>query len=291
MRLLVTGASGQLGREVVREFQRPGYELLAPDRQAMDFLDPDRVAARASAARADWVINCAAYTQVDRAEDETEQAFIINRDSAGQLAEAVAGYGGRLLHVSTDFVFDGNTKTPYREEDIPHPLSVYGMSKLAGEQAVGRALPGAIVLRTAWVYGVHGHNFVKTMLRLAAEGKPLKVVDDQVGSPTWAADIARAIAALVQADASGLLHFTSEGSVSWHGFASAILAEAAQLGFPVKTETVAPIPTAEYPTPAARPSYSVLDTRKIRRYPEVAVPRWRDSLVNMLRELYSCADC
>ena len=142
----------------------------------------------------DWVINCAAYTQVDRAESEVEQAFVINRDSAGRLAGAVAGYGGNLLQVSTDFVFDGKQSRPYREDDVARPLGVYGRSKWEGEQAVRTALPEAIILRTAWVYGVHGHNFVKTILRVAREGKPLRVVNDQLGSPTWARDIAGAIA-------------------------------------------------------------------------------------------------
>jgi len=291
MKVLVTGAGGQLGHEVVRVFAGLGHEVLKPSRQAMDFMVPDQVAEAVRSSHADWVVNCAAYTQVDRAESEPEAAFTVNRDSAGRLAQAVAETGGRLVHVSTDFVFDGRQSVPYREDDAPNPLGVYGHSKLQGEQAVLAALPAATVLRTAWVYGIHGHNFVKTMLRVAAAGKPLRVVNDQVGTPTWAADIAAAIAALFHCDAAGVFHYTNAGQTSWHGFAAVILAEAARLGFDLKTQAVEPIPTTDYPTPATRPAYSVLDTHKIRTCLPGPVPAWRDSLVNMLKELYSCADC
>lgn len=291
MRVLVTGATGQLGHEILRVFSQPGNELITPSRQEMDFLAPGRVAAAILDSRADWVVNCAAYTQVDRAESEPGAAFSVNRDSAGRLAQAVSETGGRLLHVSTDFVFDGRQSHPYREDDQPNPLSVYGQSKLEGERAVLAALPDATVLRTAWVYGAHGHNFVKTMLRLAAEDKPLRVVSDQVGTPTWAADIAAAIRSLIDGDATGMFHYTNAGQTTWHGFATAILAEAGRLGFDVRTQSVAPIPTTDYPTPATRPAYSVLDTHKIRACLPVAVPEWRDSLKNMLKELYTCADC
>ena len=291
MRVLVTGGNGQLGTEVVREFNRLGHEVLAPLPEELDFLDPDKLAARAAALQADWIVNCAAYTQVDRAESEPVQAFTINRDSAGRLAAVAAQTGGRMLHISTDFVFDGKQSRPYREDDEPGPLSVYGRSKWEGDEAVLAALPGAIILRTAWLYGIHGHNFVKTMLRLAREGKPLRVVDDQVGTPTWTADTVQAMAALVTAEASGVFHFTDAGETSWCGFARAIITEAAQLGFELKTRTVAPIPTSEYPTPATRPHYSVLDTRKIQPYLASPIPPWRDSLINMLKELQACADC
>jgi dTDP-4-dehydrorhamnose reductase len=223
MRLLITGSTGQLGSEVLRAFSQSGDEVIAPVRQELDFLNPGEIANRVRYLQADWVINCAAYTQVDRAESEVEQAFVINRDSAARLAEAVAGYGGQLLHVSTDFIFDGRQSLPYREEDDARPLGVYGRSKWEGEQAVRAALPDATILRTAWVYGVHGHNFVKTILRITGEGKPLRVVNDQIGSPTWARDIAGAIWALVQNRARGTYHYTDAGSTSWHGFATAIM--------------------------------------------------------------------
>lgn len=291
MRVLVTGVGGQLGSEVASGFRQAGHEVIAPARQELDFAHPGQLAATARTLQADWVINCAAYTQVDKAESDAEQAFIVNRDSPAQLARAVADYGGRMLQVSTDFIFDGAQRRPYAETDPPNPLGVYGRSKLEGEQAVQRLLPEAVVLRTAWVYGVHGHNFVKTMLRLAMAGKPLRVVNDQLGTPTWTTDLAAAIAVLVAKDAAGTFHFTSAGETSWHGFASAILDEGRQAGFAVKTETIAPIPTADYPTPATRPVYSVLDTEKIRALLPGPIPEWRDSLKKMLQELYTCADC
>jgi dTDP-4-dehydrorhamnose reductase len=291
MRILVTGSTGQLGFEVLRAFSQSGHEVIAPVHRELNFLYPDEVADRVRRYQADWVINCAAYTQVDRAESEQEQAFVINRDSPAQMATAVAGYGGRLLHVSTDFVFDGKQSRPYLEEDEARPLGVYGRSKWEGEQTVRAALPEAIILRTAWVYGVHGHNFVKTILRVAREGKPLRVVDDQFGSPTWARDIAGVIHALVQHHARGTYHYTNAGSTSWYGFATTIVAGATEAGFALKTDSVEAIPTSGYPTPARRPAYSVLDTRKVQSLLTAPVPHWRDSLNRMLKELQACADC
>jgi dTDP-4-dehydrorhamnose reductase len=288
-RVLVTGASGQLGSEVVALLQRQGHDVFRPGRLQMDFLQPEQVAEVAGAVRADWVVNCAAYTQVDRAESEPVEAQLVNCDSAAKLAEAVAAYGGRLLHVSTDFVFDGSSSKPYREDDRPNPLSVYGRSKRAGELAVMAALPEAVILRTAWVYGVHGNNFVKTMLRLGAEREQLRVVCDQVGTPTWTRDIALAISELIRHEAGGMYHYTAAGETSWHGFASAILHEARRLGFEVRTTTIEAIPTSGYPTPATRPAYSVLDTGKIRTRLSLSIPDWQDSLVKMLEELRTCA--
>ena len=291
MRVLVTGATGQLGSELARELIRLEHEVFAPDPWELDLLKPAHVAASIREQRWDWVINCAAYTAVDKAESEAEQAFVINRDCPGEMARSVAEYGGRMLQVSTDFIFSGDQHRPYTEADPPNPLGVYGRSKLEGEQAVLAMLPDATVLRTAWVYGVHGHNFVKTMLRIAAEGQPLRVVNDQTGTPTWTADIVMAIVALVGRQAEGIYHFTAAGQTSWYGFASAILEDAARIGFPVKTDSVVPILTSEYPTPARRPAYSVLDTRKIEPLLPSQPPEWRDSLKNMLQELHRCADC
>jgi dTDP-4-dehydrorhamnose reductase len=257
----------------------------------MNLENPEEVASAVRSYAADWVINCAAYTQVDKAESEPDKAFTVNRDSPAALAESVAEYGGRLLQVSTDFIFDGAKTTPYAEHDRANPLGVYGQSKLEGELAVLDALPGATVLRTAWVYGVYGNNFVKTMLRVAATGRPLRVVNDQIGSPTWTTDIAAAMLALVGGGKAGVFNYVNGGETSWHGFAMAILEEAADLGFDIKTEVVEPIPTSDYPTPAARPAYSVLATDKIKNCLDGGIPQWRDSLKNMLKELQTCADC
>ena len=291
MKILVTGVSGQLGSEVAARFKQLGHEVVASDRRALDFLQPAQAAAVIRSQQPDWLINCAAYTQVDKAESEPGQAFIINRDTPAQLAQAVGGYGGHMLQLSTDFVFDGTQTRPYAEDDATNPLGVYGRSKLEGEQAVQRELPGAVIVRTAWVYGVHGHNFVKTMLRLATAGTPLRVVSDQRGTPTWTSDIVAAIVALVDQQASGVFHFTASGETSWHGFASAILEEAASAGFTIKTGKVEPIATTKYPTPATRPAYSVLNTDKISACLPFTIPAWRDSLKNMLQEYATCADC
>lgn len=291
MKILVTGADGQLGSEVVARLRPTGHALVLPSIAELDLLRPGDIAAVVAEHRPDQIINCAAYTQVDRAESEADAAFTINRDAAGALAASAVATGARLLHVSTDFVFDGAQRVPYLETDTPNPLGVYGRSKLEGEQAVLAALPSAVVLRTAWVFGVHGHNFVKTMIRAALAGRPLRVVDDQFGTPTWAADLAGVIVRLIDTDAGGLFHFTSRGRTSWHGFAVAILEEAARLGFALQTQTVEPIPTSGYPTPARRPASSMLDCGKIVSLLSLDPPDWRDSLKSMLGELKACADC
>lgn len=291
MKILLTGAHGQLGHQLQPVLAAEGHTVIATGRAQLDFMQPARFEGFVAPLRPDWIINCAAYTQVDAAEDDAETAFIVNRDAPGELAAVAAAIGARLLHVSTDFVFDGQQRTPYRESDLPAPLSVYGHSKLAGEAAVLAALPGAIVLRTGWVYSAQGRNFARTMLRLAAAGKPLRVVDDQVGAPTWTGDIARVIAQLLATDAAGLFHFTAAGSTSWHGFAGAILDQAAACGIALATRTVEPIPTAAYPTAATRPAYSVLDSGKISALLSLEPPAWRDSLALMMGELQACADC
>jgi dTDP-4-dehydrorhamnose reductase len=291
MKVLVTGASGQLGSEVAVRLQQQGHHVIMPGRDEMDFTSPETLMQCIRHHRPEQVVNCAAYTQVDRAESEPDTAFAVNRDAPGRLAEAVAENGGSLLHVSTDFVFDGKRDTPWNETDKPDPLCVYGRSKLAGEQAVMQVLPDATVLRTAWVYGVNGHNFVKTILRVARDGKPLRVVDDQVGTPTWSSDIADVIARLLADGATGLYHYTNAGKTSWYGFARAILEEAAVQGFEIRTVEVTPIGTADWPTPAVRPAFSVLDTGKIESRLSLSIPAWRDSLKKMLRDLYTCADC
>jgi len=285
MKVLVTGAAGQLGRETVPALQAAGEDVIGIDRQELDFSKPDQVAEGICAYQADWVINCAAYTNVDKAEQEQELAFRVNRDSAKAVAEGVASYGGRLLHVSTDFIFGGEQSHPYAEDDPAHPLGVYGQSKWEGEQGVQAVMPDAVILRTAWVYGSHGHNFVKTMLRLAAERDELRVVDDQIGTPAWTADITRALCSLIEADASGVFNFTNEGVASWYDFASEIIVNARELDLPVKVKKISPIPSVDFPLPATRPAYSVLSKVKIRQALDYPIPHWRESLTAMMQEL------
>lgn len=287
MKVAVTGAGGQLGADLVRRLQSAGFDVLPLHTADIDFATPETVAGAVRTLDADWVVNCAAYTAVDKAEEEPDLAARINRDSAGELARGAAASGARLIHVSTDFVFDGSRNRPYLEEDLGNPLGVYGRSKWEGEQRVWEAMPEVVILRTAWVYAAHGRNFARTILRLAGEREQLRVVDDQVGTPSWTADIARAILALVRTDASGTYHFTNEGVASWYDFALAIVEEARALGMDLALRELLPISTEEYPTPAARPPYSVLSKQKIRPLYGQIIPHWRESLRAMLRELIS----
>ncbi|MEE9343400.1 MAG: dTDP-4-dehydrorhamnose reductase [Gammaproteobacteria bacterium] len=285
MKILVTGAAGQLGRETELALQAEGNEVIAIDRKELDLSVPEHVAEFIASHQADWVINCAAYTAVDKAEEEPAIAYAVNRDSARAVAEGVKQYGGRLLHISTDFIFDGSQSTPYKEDDTANPLGVYGQSKWEGEQEIRKILPAATILRTAWVYGLHGNNFVKTMLRLASEREQLRIVDDQIGSPSHTLDIYRAIRALMSNGAMGTFHFTNEGVTSWYDFAWQIINEGKAMGFPVKTESILPIPSKEFPTPAKRPHYSVLSKEKIRKKLDFSIPHWRESLTKMLEQL------
>ena len=283
--ILITGAGGQLGRETVLALKASGESYIGIDRDELDFSSPDLVAAAIADYAADWVINCGAYTAVDKAEEERDLAFTVNRDAARAVAEGVKLSGSRLLHVSTDFIFGGEKSRPYNESDETNPLGVYGQSKLEGEQAVRDVLPEAVILRTAWVYGAHGHNFVKTILRLAAERSELRVVDDQIGTPSWTGDIVKAIQSLIKAKAAGTYQFTNEGVTSWYDFAVEIVASARQAGFPIVAETIRPIPTEDFPLPAKRPAYSVMSKVKIRGILDYEIPHWRDSLNIMLNQL------
>ena len=290
MKVLVTGADGQLGSDLCRLLETRGDEVIAPTLADMDFLQPDSIGKQVRAHQPDWLINCAAYTQVDLAEQEADKAFTINRDAAEAVTRATLEQGCRLLHVSTDFIFDGRQTAPYEEQAAGNPLSVYGDSKWQGEQAVLRHDPQALVLRTAWVYGVHGENFVKTMLRLAGDREELRVVADQRGTPSWTRDIAGAMLALMDQQATGVFHYTNEGEATWYEFACAIVDEAREAGFKLKVERMTPISTAEYPTAATRPAYSVLDKTRIKALLKQPIPHWRDSLRAMIKELAVCPD-
>jgi dTDP-4-dehydrorhamnose reductase len=289
MKLLVPGAGGQVGRELSRLAWPADYRVATFDRAEVDITRKDAVTAAFDRERPDIVINAAAYTAVDRAESEPDAAWAGNRAGPGHLAAACRAANIPLIHISTDYVFDGSKQGPYREADPVDPLGVYGRSKEAGDRAVREALPEHVILRTAWVYSAHGHNFVKTMLRVAAERPVLRVVADQIGSPTSAADIAGAIAAIVRRVAAGdrhwgTYHFAGGGAVTWHGFAEAIFELAAPWrGAPPKVEAIA---TADYPTPARRPANSVLDCRHIGEVFGIVPRPWREALAEVIGELY-----
>lgn len=291
MKVLLAGRSGQLGVDLLDLLQKKGVTIIAPERREMDFLQAQSIRAAIRETEPDWVVNCAAYTRVDQAESERELAFTVNRDAVAVLAASAASVNARVLHVSTDFVFSGSASEPYREDDEAEPLSVYGQSKYEGELALLAAAPDSIILRTAWLYGAHGVNFVKTILRLAAERSELGVVADQYGSPTWTRDLAGAMWQLMQGKCSGIFHYVDEGRISWYEFACAIIEEARKLGFLLMVDRVKPLSTSQYPTAAKRPAYSVLSGEKIRAVLGQPIPYWRDSLRLMLKELQQCPDC
>ena len=283
IKIFVTGANGQLGRElrtVAPDF--PEFEFFFFDRATLPIEDPGALLAFFSRERPDWCINCAAYTAVDKAESEKETAFLINGDAVGYLADVCRQHHTRLLHLSTDYVFDGNSATPLKETDTAGPVNSYGASKLEGErQAMTRNPMGTIIIRTAWVYSQFGNNFVKTMIRLMTERSAISVVDDQIGSPTYAADLACAILQIVGSPAftPGIFHYSNEGRISWYEFALAIRD---QIG---SACTVQPIPTTQFPTPAKRPHYSLLDKSLIRNTYQLKIPDWQDSLRDCLQNM------
>ncbi|MBI5454290.1 MAG: dTDP-4-dehydrorhamnose reductase, partial [Deltaproteobacteria bacterium] len=251
--------------------------------------DADKVGFEAARLRPGCIINTAAYTKVDLAEKERERAFAVNRDGARNLARAASAVGAPLVHISTDFVFDGRKPTPYIEEDPTGPLSVYGESKLAGEEEILKILPEHYIIRTSWLYGARGSNFVKTILRLANDRDAIRVVYDQAGTPTWTGDLAEAVVTVVDAIEAGTLdygiyNYSNEGVASWYDFAEAVVEESRRMGATLKCRTIEPVRTSEYPTPAKRPAYSVLDKQKIKKTFGVRIPHWRASLVKMLEE-------
>jgi dTDP-4-dehydrorhamnose reductase len=296
-RILLIGQDGQVGQELQRTLTSLG-EIIGVGRQQLDLTQLDLIQHLIEETRPALVINAAAYTAVDKAESEPELAHTVNAAAPKQMAETAQRLGAPLIHISTDYVFDGCKNTPYLETDATNPLSIYGKSKLAGETEILQVHQRHsdfryAILRTAWVYGAYGKgNFVKTMLRLGAEREELRVVADQVGTPTWAADIAKAITALSQqfldpaTNISGIYHFTNSGVTSWYDFAVAIFEEAKSLGVPFKLQRVVPITTPEYPTPAQRPAYSVLANQKLQSVLQFPAPQWRQSLRQMLSELY-----
>lgn len=291
MKALLTGASGQLGR-LLQSSRPPAVELTALDRSRLDVARPADVAAAVADLRPELIVNAAAYTDVDGAEREPERAFATNAEGAGALARAARQCGARLIHVSTDFVFDGRAGRPYRPDDPPAPLGAYGRSKLAGEQRVREELPeGSVILRTAWLYSRHGRNFVKTVLDLLGRRDRLEVVVDQVGSPTWAAGLARAIwAAAELPELAGIHHWTDAGIASRYDLAVAVLEEGLEAGLLSRETPIVPICGGDPAAAARRPAFGVLDGtptwRALSRHP----PHWRSALRSMLRDLRDRAD-
>ncbi len=289
-RILVTGANGQVGQEL-QSCLTPVGEVTSFGRDALDLAHPEQILQVVEKLQPDIIVNAAAYTAVDKAETELDQAIAVNATATQVLAETAQRAGAFFIHISTDYVFDGTQSHPYGETDATNPLGAYGKSKLMGEMAIALSTPDYAILRTAWVYGSYGKsNFVKTMLRLGAEREEIRVVADQIGSPTWAKDLAQAIAQFIphaSSKTTGIYHYTNSGVASWYDFAIAIFEEAKQLGFPLKIQRVVPITTADYPTPARRPAYSVLSCAKITGVLGTYPPHWRQGLRQMLAELYT----
>ncbi|RLC24584.1 MAG: dTDP-4-dehydrorhamnose reductase [Deltaproteobacteria bacterium] len=290
MKILVIGSKGQLGHELLIQGNNLGYEILPVDLPELDITDKTQVKHRLEKFQPSLVVNAAAYTNVDKAETEQDLAFAVNRDGPANLAEACVKFEIPLIHISTDFIFDGKKSSPYIESDPVSPLSVYGKSKQEGENEVRSRLKKHIILRTAWLYGMHGQNFVKTMLRLGREKQVISVVADQFGSPTSAADLAAAVLQIISRikysdDINwGTYHYCGHGITTWHVFAKEII-NLAKHYIPIKTITVKPISTAEYPTKATRPCFSALDCSLIKKNFGINIKPWRNSLKTVIRQL------
>lgn len=287
MKILISGQHGQVSRELQRRLGAT-CELVVLGRDQLDLAHPHQIRQQVQRLRPDLIINAAAHTAVDQAESEPEAAFAINATAPGILAEEALALDIPLIHYSTDYVFDGSKSEPYNETDAPNPLGVYGKSKLAGEQAITAVQGKHLILRTSWVYSIHGRNFLLTMQRLLQEKPELRIVADQIGAPTWAGTIANSTLALIerwqagQAGAWGTYHLTAQGETSWFGFAQAIGEALRQQGKPCAT--LLPIPSSDYPTPAARPLNSRLDCTRLQREWAVSQPDWQSALRECLAE-------
>ncbi len=292
MRILITGADGQLGRELVRQGQRVDFEVHGLSRQQLDITKRNQIQQILTRISPSLVINAAAYTQVDRAENESDLAYAANKDGPAYLARYCADNHLTLIHISTDYVFDGTKGRPYQESDPIAPLGVYGQSKAQGEAAIRSILPNHIIVRTAWLYGVYGNNFVKTILKLAAEKTTLRVVADQLGSPTSAEDLAKTLLSITQKINVtekidwGTYHYCCKGITTWHGLAERIIGLAAPHGV-LKNRKVEAITTAEWPTLAKRPPYSVLDCTRIKSRFGIESQPWQQSLKHTIDRIFS----
>ncbi|MDR0316191.1 MAG: dTDP-4-dehydrorhamnose reductase [Treponema sp.] len=282
------GNKGMLGTELSLLLEQNNIPFIGTDRE-VDITDPAALRDFASSHPVNWIINCAAYTAVDKAEDDEVACRLLNTSGPANIAAAARDKGARLIHISTDYVFDGTGNRPYTEEDATCPTGVYGSTKRDGELAVIENNPHFYIIRTAWLYGKHGNNFVHTMLRLMNEREEIKVVHDQYGSPTWAFDLAQVIISLMQqVDGThnipcGIYHYTGEGTCTWFEFAQAIYAEGKSLNLLTKPCTVKPCTSAEYPAKVKRPAYSVLDKTKTKSIMRIIIPAWNDSLRSFLQ--------
>ena len=284
MNILITGANGQLGRSLRRLGGVSPHNYLFTDVAELDITDAAAVLRTVEERRIDVIVNCAAYTDVERAEDDEPTAELLNHKAAGNLAAAAKATGATLFHVSTDYVFDGTAHTPYTEDGTPSPLGAYGRTKLAGERAVMASGCRYLIFRTAWLYSEYGNNFLKTMLRLTSERDTLQVVFDQIGTPTYAGDLALALFSIIESERyagnEGVYHFTDEGVCSWYDFATEIAAAAGH-----DSCHIIPCHTSEFPTKAARPAYSVLDKTKIKTTFQMDIPHWRESMIYCLKQI------
>jgi len=281
MDAVVIGARGLLGQDIVKEGERRGWSLLTPRRDDLDITRQESIAEYFSHMKPDWIINCAAYVEVDKAEEEQEMAFELNANGALAVARASLETGAKLVHISTDYVFDGSKQTPYTEDDETHPLGIYAESKLRGEQLIMSANPSSIIARTAWLYGTGRENFPSKILRAALEGHPLKIVADRVGSPTYTVDLSYAIAEMMDRSIdAGIYHVVNRGAASWHDIVREMLASA-NVNVPLERAS-----NADYPTPAKRPLYSVLSGRKLAAL-NITLPTWQDAVRRYVKELRS----
>ncbi len=281
MNILVTGCNGQLGRSLQDlQASHPQFNWFNTDVEQLDITKPEKIERYIEGNKIDGIINCAAYTAVDRAEENETMALLLNAEAPAFLARAIEQRNGWFIQISTDYVFDGKKQSPYREDDETQPQSVYGKTKLAGEFNALKFCRQTVIIRTAWLYSVYGANFVKTMLRLGSERDEIGVVDDQHGTPTNAADLASAILEIIcQGIKPGIYHYTNEGKTTWCRFAQQIMRYA---NLPC---TVQPLTTDQYPTPAQRPAYSILDKSKIKNEYHIGIPQWQDSLKNTVQQL------
>lgn len=298
MKLLITGANGQVGWELSRSLMPLG-QVVSLGRDRFDLAHPERLPSVVRDVRPDVIVNAAAYTAVDKAEDEEDLALAVNGKSVGVLAEEASRLGALLIHYSTDYVFDGKKSAPYTETDVPSPINAYGRSKLAGEIAVHQAAEAYLILRTSWVYAARGRNFVRTILRLAREREELHVVSDQVGAPTWARDIAMATARVIEGAigerrrgqfASGLFHMTASGTASWHEFAEAILEQGSSCGLLPSSRSrprLEAISSDQYRVAAARPKNSCLAGDRLAQRFGIALPDWKVALPQCVKEIES----